>query len=169
MQRTIAAIPTMYNGVQFRSRLEARWAAFFDLQGWYWEYEPVELEGWIPDFWLSFPCRHSECYGSHELFIEIKPFAVPQKWDDHGKWAGHLVTKLEAYDPPHPAMFGISPEHTRWEMSHGAGGGMEDILRWAEGDWASDWREAGNRSQWKGPTTNWVIPAKSGEVRKFAP
>lgn len=25
------AIPTRYNGVQFCSRLEARWAAFFDL------------------------------------------------------------------------------------------------------------------------------------------
>ena len=30
----IAAIPTTYSGVVFRSRLEARWAAFFDLCGW---------------------------------------------------------------------------------------------------------------------------------------
>jgi len=28
---TIPAIPTRYNGVNFRSRLEAKWAAFFDL------------------------------------------------------------------------------------------------------------------------------------------
>jgi hypothetical protein len=28
---TVKAHPTMYNGVQYRSRLEARWAAFFDL------------------------------------------------------------------------------------------------------------------------------------------
>lgn len=45
-----AAIPTLYNGVQFRSRLEARWAAFFDLCHWKWEYEPIDLNGWIPDF-----------------------------------------------------------------------------------------------------------------------
>lgn len=44
------AIPTTYGGVNFRSRLEARWAAFFDLAGWPWDYEPVDLEGYIPDF-----------------------------------------------------------------------------------------------------------------------
>ncbi|MEA2669684.1 MAG: hypothetical protein QOJ33_2618, partial [Chloroflexota bacterium] len=30
------AIPTTYDGVNFRSRLEAKWAAFFDLLGWRW-------------------------------------------------------------------------------------------------------------------------------------
>jgi hypothetical protein len=44
------AIPTVYAGVQFRSRLEARWAAFFDLLRWPWDYEPIDLEGYIPDF-----------------------------------------------------------------------------------------------------------------------
>jgi hypothetical protein len=39
------AIPTVYKGVQMRSRLEARWAAFFDELGWPWEYEPVDLAG----------------------------------------------------------------------------------------------------------------------------
>ena len=29
----IAAIPTLYRGRQYRSRLEAKWAAFFDLAG----------------------------------------------------------------------------------------------------------------------------------------
>lgn len=33
-------IPTMYKGIQFRSRLEARWAVFFDTLGIEWEYEP---------------------------------------------------------------------------------------------------------------------------------
>jgi hypothetical protein len=46
----LTAIPTRYGGVQFRSRLEARWAAFFDLAGWRWQYEPIDLAGWIPDF-----------------------------------------------------------------------------------------------------------------------
>lgn len=50
---TIAAIPTRYNGTQFRSRLEAKWAAMFDLLGWSWEYEPIDLPGWIPDFRLG--------------------------------------------------------------------------------------------------------------------
>lgn len=46
----IHAIPTVYRKRQMRSRLEARWAAFFDLMKWSWEYEPLDLNGWIPDF-----------------------------------------------------------------------------------------------------------------------
>lgn len=48
------AIPTIYGNVRFRSRLEARWAAMFDFLGWRWEYEPIDLEGYIPDFVLLF-------------------------------------------------------------------------------------------------------------------
>lgn len=62
---TVAAIPTRYAGVNFRSRLEAKWAAFFDLVGWRWEYEPIDLNGWIPDFVL-FGC-------GHHVFVEVKP------------------------------------------------------------------------------------------------
>ncbi len=39
-----------------RSRLEARWACFLDLKGkCEWKYEPVDLNGWIPDFTLTLP------------------------------------------------------------------------------------------------------------------
>lgn len=62
------AIPTKYAGVQFRSRLEAKWAAFFDLLGWPWQYEPYDLNGWIPDFSLI---------GAHnEILVEVKPTAI---------------------------------------------------------------------------------------------
>ena len=57
-------IPTLYRGVQYRSRLEARWAAFFDLLGWPHQYEPFDLEGWIPDFLLT---------GRHPTLVEVKP------------------------------------------------------------------------------------------------
>ena len=49
---TKSAAETQYNGVKFRSRLEATWAAFFDLAGMAWEYEPIRVPGWIPDFRL---------------------------------------------------------------------------------------------------------------------
>lgn len=62
-----AAIPTTYKGINFRSRLEARWAAFFDLLGWRWEYEPEDLNGWIPDFVLFDQC------GQREVLVEVKP------------------------------------------------------------------------------------------------
>ena len=55
---TIKAIPTEYNGYRFRSRLEARWAVFFDKLGIDYEYE---IEGYevangvwyLPDFHLE--------------------------------------------------------------------------------------------------------------------
>lgn len=40
---TIQAIQTWYAGCHFRSRLEARWAVFFDTLGIPWQYEP---QGW---------------------------------------------------------------------------------------------------------------------------
>ncbi len=60
-------IPTSYGGTRFRSRLEARWAAFFDLMGWEWEYEPADLNGWIPDFSLR---------TSPTVYVEVKPTKV---------------------------------------------------------------------------------------------
>jgi hypothetical protein len=63
---TIKAIDTRYAGCRFRSRLEARWAVFFDHMGIVWEYEPQGFEvsrritdpggdtrfRYLPDFWL---------------------------------------------------------------------------------------------------------------------
>lgn len=60
------AIPTKYAGVNFRSRLEAKWAAFFDLLGFRWEYEPVEFCGWMPDFAL-----HPD--DGEPIYCEVKP------------------------------------------------------------------------------------------------
>lgn len=42
--RTIQAIETQYAGCRFRSRLEARWAVFFDTLDIRWEYEPEGFE-----------------------------------------------------------------------------------------------------------------------------
>lgn len=53
---TIKPIETEYNGYRFRSRLEARWAVFFDAirAPYAYEYEGFDLEGtwYLPDFWL---------------------------------------------------------------------------------------------------------------------
>lgn len=50
-------VETLYAGHRFRSRLEARWAVFFDCLGLVWEYEPegyaLDEETWyLPDFLL---------------------------------------------------------------------------------------------------------------------
>jgi hypothetical protein len=57
---TIQAIETVYRGHRFRSRLEARWAVFFDRLGIEWRYEPQgyeivygdETRRYLPDFYL---------------------------------------------------------------------------------------------------------------------
>ena len=74
----IKAIPTRYAGVQFRSRLEARWAAFFDLVGWKWEYEPVDFDGWIPDFVIH-PQRKKASKRKPEAVRKVKPILVEVK------------------------------------------------------------------------------------------
>lgn len=55
--KQINAIETNYAGCRFRSRLEARWAVFFDTFGVSWNYEPegfVLDDGtrYLPDFYL---------------------------------------------------------------------------------------------------------------------
>ena len=59
-------IETKYHGYKFRSRLEARWAVFFDTIGieyWY-EHEGYSLEGtlYLPDFYLP----------QQDCFVEVK-------------------------------------------------------------------------------------------------
>ncbi len=53
---TVKALPTTYAGVEFRSRIEARWALFFDKLGVSWSYEREGYElptgNYLPDFWL---------------------------------------------------------------------------------------------------------------------
>lgn len=63
----IKAIETKYKGYRFRSRLEARWAVFFDELGLPWEYEKegFNYNGiyYLPDFY--FPTL--------KIWAEVKP------------------------------------------------------------------------------------------------
>ncbi len=64
----IKAIQTQYSNVLFRSRIEARWAVFFDLLGlpWQYELECFEFDGvrYLPDFWLPRQKKWVEIKGS---------------------------------------------------------------------------------------------------------
>lgn len=70
-------IPTKFAGVQFRSRLEARWASFFTKLGWDWSYEPYDLNGYVPDFLLHMRT---------DVLVEVKPFT---RFDDGVIAAAH--------------------------------------------------------------------------------
>ncbi len=69
MQAQIIPIQTSYKGYRFRSRLEARWAVFFDAKGIEYEYEPnayqTSLGGYLPDFYLP--------NFNDGVFVEVKP------------------------------------------------------------------------------------------------
>ena len=57
-RNAIRPLETVYNGYRFRSRLEARWAVFFDAMKVEWEYEPEGFDlgngvWYLPDFFLE--------------------------------------------------------------------------------------------------------------------
>jgi hypothetical protein len=68
------AIETAYKGYRFRSRLEARWAVFFDALGLEWLYESQGFEcgndRYLPDFHLPRSNTWVEVKGSDELLKE---------------------------------------------------------------------------------------------------
>lgn len=130
----------IYNGLQFRTQLEAQWAAFFDLAKWKWHVNPVPLGNWSPDFRVTFPCRHSECDGSHTLLVAVLPLADSEAFKSHPSLS-HFYGINKACEDDYKglglsidagAAFGISPKATIWEMSHGSGGGTERVEDWVD-------------------------------------
>ena len=79
----IKPIETVYSGYKFRSRLEARWAVFFDACGVNWEYEPEGFDlgdglWYLPDLLLhdvvlayEYDGRSYE-YSISKLWVEVK-------------------------------------------------------------------------------------------------
>ena len=70
---SLKPIPTEYKGHLFRSRLEARWAVFFDACGVEWEYEPEGFDlgdgiHYLPDFLLHGVVGRAE----GDLYVEVK-------------------------------------------------------------------------------------------------
>jgi hypothetical protein len=97
----IKAIETTYKGYRFRSRLEARWAVFFDAMRIPWKYEDqgykreIEYNGetktyhYLPDFFLPDP------WGDGGMFVEVKgdKYALQKNWWDNAQmhdWGGIL-------------------------------------------------------------------------------
>lgn len=74
--------PTFYNGIWYRSRLEARWACFFEFLRFDYEYEPEPFNTWSPDFVI----HDLNCY------VEIKPF---------GCWEDEMMNKILPYSESH--------------------------------------------------------------------
>ncbi len=103
----LKAIETHYNGYRFRSRLEARWAAFFDTLGVRYEYEPegFDLDGlwYLPDFWLPM----------ERIWVEIKPANSPTPIEierlsqsSYQSWIESLEIDAEMHQADHVLLAG---------------------------------------------------------------
>jgi len=103
----IKAIETTYKGYRFRSRLEARWAVFFDACGYQWEYEPegFEVGGiyYLPDFRIF----GKDDNGDYNVFwIEVKPIGMMSR-EEHEKivcFSAFLLHQQENYDQDRPGL-----------------------------------------------------------------
>ena len=121
-----------YKGLEFRTFLEAHWAAFFDLAGWKWSFNPKEIDEWRPDFLVTIPCGHSECGGDHTLVVSILAVDSLSQVQGHPslKYSYEVTDADGKWIADAGALFGKSPSISEWQMSHGAGGGIENVLGW---------------------------------------
>jgi hypothetical protein len=82
--RDIKPIETRWKGYRFRSRLEARWAVFFEAAAIPWEYESEgfdigEGRKYLPDFHLT----------RQDLWLEIKPKDI--ETIDRNEWVRAFI------------------------------------------------------------------------------
>ena len=85
-----------------RSRLEARWANLFDQFGWKWFYEPLEFDGWIPDFVVDHDYK--------PVLVDVKPYT------SFGA-VGELNAKIRhALGRDLDNTASLSPTPTQWTM-----------------------------------------------------
>lgn len=121
MSNTIEVKETLYNGYRFRSRLEARWAVFFDALGIRYEYEPEGYNlpngiGYLPDFYLPDLKIWIEVKGIHNKIDSDKIYNfdlgnknnseyrdiimvgdIPPETDDVVNWAYETYRKGEKF------------------------------------------------------------------------
>jgi hypothetical protein len=129
MSDVTSAIPTTYRSERFRSRIEARWAAFFDLLKWPWEYEPLDLRGYIPDFILTFEHGPLLVEVKSELDIQALSPHAPKIW--RSGWQGEFLlvgARLWREDGdgyscgyPIPGMMGWCGPDGTWPSPRGGG------------------------------------------------
>lgn len=125
---SIKPIETYYNGYRFRSRLEARWAVFFDVMGIKYEYEPEGYKlsdgtMYLPDFYLPDSKQYFEVKGvmsekdEHKIkqFIKDASRCVTIGYPDFhfetcSYWGGHWE---DGKDPNQP-IFELDPGESQW-------------------------------------------------------
>lgn len=101
------AVPTLYDGIQFRSRLEAKWYAFLKLVGIGVLYEGLDFAGWFPDFVM--PLGQD---GRRQALMEIKPFNTWEEFRNKGAYrkAINALQKDDDDNISYVVWLGLSPQ-----------------------------------------------------------
>lgn len=113
----IQAIPCNYKGVRFRSRLEAKWAAWFDIAGWQWDYESIDLFGWTPDFLI-------QGYRG-PIYAEVKPVWCGTPTDQYRK-----AKRSQVRHSADVLLLGLSPALMRGSYAIGVCNEADDGDAW---------------------------------------
>lgn len=142
MSEPIKAIETRYAGCRFRSRLEARWAVFFDTLGIAWEYEPqgYELEWrlsgydeplhYLPDFWLPDLDLWAEVKGSLTIPECERLLNIAASLSDNG----HDMIILGNLPHFEPIENGLTVTHLPWRLHMNGDDGYLYLLPWHPAD-----------------------------------
>lgn len=77
----IHSVPTRYRDIQFRSKLEADWAEYFDFEQIRWSYEPEAFAlpngaNYLPDFYLDDLQIYVECRGTLQRSLRKPAYFV---------------------------------------------------------------------------------------------
>lgn len=135
---SIKPIETIYNGYRFRSRLEARWAVFFDACYIEYEYEPEGYElsdgtKYLPDFYLP----------KFDLFVEIKNPSLNPAMQGKSSFSSEEFQKLKklAQGTDKQAIIFFSPPMETWGLLYtqdftcSSGGWSEWYATFSEENW----------------------------------
>ena len=120
----IQALQTWHNGHHFRSRVEARWAVFFEHMGVSFDYEPEAYSdgqtAYLPDFLISLRLSAPDNRFEPKVFFEVKGAQPTPEELAKARMLAKLTNKhvLIAFGSfssgfksiPTPVMFSVKPD-----------------------------------------------------------
>ncbi len=169
----IQAIETMYRGCKFRSRLEARWAIFFDALGIKWEYEKEGYivggfgrkddgtrEGgtpYLPDFYLPDLGTWVEVKGAasllnYQLMADSVEFnaGLPGTYESLGTSRGLLLLGPLPFVSETMPLLPIHPI-----LQHSSGGWLRSVQFWNQGFRLYSWPDNYFDATWSVKNPPW--------------
>jgi hypothetical protein len=157
MTRQLKARPTEYKGVVYRSKSEAMFARWLELEvadrelaGFYYEPKEFEVDGWVPDFVCWKVEKRDNQLSIGRVFIEYKPAIPTSTYIKELAAKTHKLAKV-AQDPP---MF------TNVCVVLACGGFFNQPQKWLIAQWAGD-----NETRFINRQESWLTNARRELIR----